>query len=137
MAKGATWQMPPVKNAAALRHLYLFKGPSLKVGDHAQKTHAMMEVKGDAPLTLRSEDGDTEILVLQGRPIGEPIVQYGPFVMNSRAEIEQAMKDYQRTRFGGWPWPKDDPVHEREEGRFARHADGKIERVEDTAAAEE
>ena len=34
----------------------------------------------------------------------------------------------QGTRFGGWPWPTDDPVHDRAEGRFARHADGHVER---------
>ena len=55
-------------------------------------------------------------------------MQYGPFVMNTRAEIQQAFADYQRTQFGGWPWPSDDPVHARDEGRFARHADGKVER---------
>jgi hypothetical protein len=48
--------------------------------------------------------------------------------MNSREEIVQAFADYQRTQFGGWPWQSDDPVHPREEGRFARHADGRIER---------
>jgi hypothetical protein len=42
------------------------------------------------------------------------------------------MTDYQRTRFGGWPWPSDAPVHAREEGRFAKHADGKVERVDRT-----
>jgi len=67
--------------------------------------------------------------VLQGKPIGEPVVQHGPFVMNTRQEIQQAFLDYQRTRFGGWPWPSDDPVHPRAEGRFARHADGRIERA--------
>ena len=57
-------------------------------------------------------------------------MQYGPFVMNTRAEIQQAFADYQRTRFGGWPWPSDDPVHARDEGRFARHADGRVERAQ-------
>ena len=40
---------------------------------------------------------------------------------------EQAFADYRRSGFGGWPWPTDDPVHPREAGRFARHADGRVE----------
>ena len=59
--------------------------------------------------------------MLQGRPIGEPVAQYGPFVMNDQAGIEQAFADYRATGFGGWPWPTDDPVHARDAGRFARH----------------
>ena len=65
-----------------------------------------------------------EMLVLQGRPIGEPVAQYGPFVMNDRAGIEQALADYRETGFGGWPWPVDDPVHERSAARFARDPSG-------------
>ena len=68
-----------------------------------------------------------EFLLLQGRPIGEPVVQYGPFVMNTRAEIQQAFTDYRRTQFGGWPCRENEPVHPREQGRFARHADGRVE----------
>ena len=68
--------------------------------------------------------------MLQGRPINEPVAQYGPFVMNNQAEIQQTMLDFQRTQFGGWPWPSHDHVHAAERGRFAKHADGKFEAKE-------
>jgi len=70
------------------------------------------------------------MLLLQGRPIGERIVQYGPFVMNSRVEIDQAIAEFRETQFGGWPWPSSDPVHPRQEGRFARYPDGHVERAD-------
>jgi hypothetical protein len=80
-------------------------------------------------MEIQLENGPTEtrILVLQGRPIGEPVMQYGPFVMNTKDEINQAFNDYNNTQFGGWPWPKYDQVHPREKGRFAKHADGREE----------
>ncbi|MDY0108223.1 MAG: pirin-like C-terminal cupin domain-containing protein, partial [Giesbergeria sp.] len=53
--------------------------------------------------------------------IGEPVAQYGPFVMNTQQEIMQAMQDYRRTQFGGWPWKEADPVHGSEARRFARY----------------
>jgi len=62
--------------------------------------------------------------VLQGRPIGEPVAQHGPFVMNTREENNKAFSDYQATRFGGWPWPEDAVVFPKDKGRFAL-VDGK------------
>jgi hypothetical protein len=61
-------------------------------------------------------------------PIGEPVARHGPFVMNTRQELQQAYDDYRATRFGGWPWDRDDPVHDREKGRFAIHLGGRLER---------
>jgi quercetin 2,3-dioxygenase len=128
MDPGATYELAAAASAETSRVLYFFRGTSLRVGEHLQRSRAALAVDPTQALELESGDTETEILVLQGRPIAEPVVQHGPFVMNTRAEIQQAMMDYQRTRFGGWPWPKDDPVHAREEGRFARHADGRVER---------
>lgn len=129
MQKGARWVLPPAADPRAQRTLYFFSGPSLRVGGRDLAGHAGAVLRSDVGAPLQAGDGDCEMLLLQGRPIGEPVVQYGPFVMNTRAQIQQAVADYQRTRFGGWPWPADDPVHGRDPARFARHADGRTERV--------
>ena len=68
----------------------------------------------------------TKILMLQGVPINEPVVKYGPFVMNTRSEIEQAFYDFNRTEFGGWEWGNSDPVHGKEPEKFAKLISGKI-----------
>ncbi len=123
----AHWLLPPAHGPDTVRTLYVFEGTSLRVGGHELGADTGAVVRCDTAIELESASG-TEVLVLQGRPIGEPVAQYGPFVMNAREEILQAIEDYQRTGFGGWVWPADGPVHERDEGRFARHADGRVER---------
>ncbi len=128
MDPGARWTLPKAATASANRVLYFFAGKTLKLADHTQREHAALVVAQDRDVVLEAGEDGCEILLLQGRPIGQPVVQHGPFVMNSRAEIQRAMTDYQKTRFGGWPWPKDDPVHARTEGRFAKHADGRVEK---------
>ena len=129
LAPKAVFTLPPTL-ASTVRTLYFFRGTSLLVDGEALSSHAAVQVKSDQQIVLENGLAETELLMLQGRPIGEPVAQHGPFVMNTRAEIQRAMSDYQQTRFGGWPWPSDAPVHAREEGRFAKHADGKVERVD-------
>jgi hypothetical protein len=112
-----------------VRTLYFFRGPSMRVGGRALSSHSAVVVRSDVATELEAGGGPCDVLLLQGKPIGQPVVQYGPFVMNTAAEIQRALRDYQRTGFGGWPWPNDDPVHARAEGRFAKHADGRVERA--------
>jgi redox-sensitive bicupin YhaK (pirin superfamily) len=127
LAPGAQWTLPAAAPGTN-RTLYFFRGATLRIDGQAIPPHHAAELRPEVEVLLENGPEESELLLLQGRPIGEPVEQHGPFVMNSRAEIQQAFADYQRTRFGGWPWPKDDPVHPRSEGRFARHADGRIER---------
>ncbi len=127
---GATWLLPAASHPEAIRTLYFFAGTSIKDDDRLLDAHCVAVVQSDIEVTLEAGATACELLMLQGRPIGEPVAQHGPFVMNSRTEVQQAFTDYQRTKFGGWPWPVDDPVHEPNAGRFARHIDGHIEKAE-------
>jgi len=123
---GARWQLPAAA-AGVQRTLYFFRGSQLQVAGTALAPLHAAELSERVPVLLEAGAEPCELLLLAGKPIGEPVVQYGPFVMNTRAQIQEAISDYQRTGFGGWPWPSDDPVHAQDAGRFARHADGKVE----------
>ncbi len=126
MAPGATATLPPA-SPQARRAVYLTTGETLTVGPQRFDQRVMVEVKADLPAPLRNEGQDwIEVLVLQGKPIGEPVVARGPFVMNSEQELHQAIRDYQRTEFGGWPWPSLAHTHGKS-GRFAQHPDGRVE----------
>ena len=127
MAPGARWTLPAGQSAKTKRQLYFFVGSHITLAGQAIAASSVAEVAGDLALEIVNGPQEAELLLLQGRPIGEPVAQYGPFVMNTQAEIQQAFADYRRTEFGGWPWGKSDPVHPRGRGRFAVHTDGKVE----------
>ena len=127
LAPGAVWTLPAARDQRTARTLYFFGGSALQLDERVLHERCAIEVVADRALRLAAPDDPVELLLLQGRPIGEPVAQYGPFVMNTRAELEQAFYDYRRTQFGGWPFPANDPVHPRQRGRFAQHADGRVE----------
>ncbi len=127
LERGASFMLPAAQGSGTARTLYFFSGTKVDVADLTLGHHAAIELVADQPVALHAPEERVELLLMQGRPIGEPVAQYGPFVMNTRAELEQAFNDYRRTQFGGWPYAADDPVHPRERGRFARHADGRVE----------
>jgi redox-sensitive bicupin YhaK (pirin superfamily) len=127
MAPGAQWTLPAASGHGTRRKLYFFKGASVSVGGERIVQHSAIELRADQAVELVNGDDTAEFLMLQARPLGEPVSQYGPFVMNTREEIEQAFADYRRTQFGGWPWPDTAPVHGPAHQRFAVHADGRRE----------
>ena len=127
MEPGARWTLPVAKNPKTRRQLYFFKGVTLSAAGETIGVRSVIEVRATDAVEIINGEETSELLMLQGRPIGEPVAQYGPFVMNTQEEIHQAFADYRRTEFGGWPWGQSDPVHPREKSRFAKHASGVLE----------
>jgi len=90
--------------------VYVLSGDA-RVGAEGRPVHtgqtAVLEA-GDR-LTVRADDvqegrhPNLEVLLLGGEPIGEPVAQYGPFVMNTREQLVQAVEDFQSGRFGQIP----------------------------------
>jgi len=122
----AKWTLPRAL-ASSNRALYFFNGSALRIAGEGVRPGSSVELFADRDVSLENGDREAELLMLQARPIGEPVAQYGPFVMNTQQEIQQAFADYRRTQFGRWPWHTNAPVHPREQGRFAKHADGRVE----------
>ena len=123
----ARWTLPKAQ-LGTQRSLYVVRGPGITLGNHRVESRRQVVLRPQYDAPIQAGAGPVELLLLQGRPIGEPVVQHGPFVMNTREEIVEAYRDYRRTQFGGWPWKGNDPVHGQEPGRFAKHADGRVHR---------
>ncbi|MCH2231031.1 MAG: pirin family protein [Crocinitomicaceae bacterium] len=127
MEAGATYKLSKT-SAISNRTAYFYEGNNLEIEGEIIPNYHAVEVEADMDLILKNTSNEKiKILILQGKPINEPVVQHGPFVMNTREEIQEAFNDYHETQFGGWPWPKYGQVHDRNLGRFAKHADGRYE----------
>lgn len=126
MEANAQWILPAAKSTVN-RVLYFYKGDTLSIDNKSVPVDHSIELLANEATALHAGNEPAYILMLQGQPINEPVVQYGPFVMNTEAEIQQAYSDYRRTQFGGWPWPNREQTHDRDKGRFALHADGREE----------
>ncbi|MCF7826399.1 MAG: pirin family protein [Candidatus Marinimicrobia bacterium] len=109
------------------RDLYFYEGGSVNIANQEIPGYHAVELAAPDAIHIKNGPEPSRILLLQGRPIGEPVARYGPFVMNSQAEIQKAFEDYRATQFGGWPWDRQDPVNLAEQGRFARYSDGSEE----------
>ena len=126
MESGAIWTLPKTGQDAQ-RTLFFYKGDSVTIEDQIIPSDHLIEAAAGVDLTIHNGSQDAYFLILEGDPINEPVAQHGPFVMNTHEEIRQAMRDYSKTQFGGWPWAEVEVVHDRGLGRFAHHGDGTME----------
>lgn len=121
----ATYVLPKA-NSKVSRTLYFYEGDTIQIEGQTIQTKHGIELDAVENCTIIVGSQTAHFLMLQGKPIDEPVVQHGPFVMNTQEEIRATMKDYGLTQFGGWPWPYPDHVHEKEKGRFAKYPDGTL-----------
>ncbi len=117
----------PKASADVNRSLFFYEGDQLSINEESFESYSGFFLDPSVETTLSSNDTPVSLFLLQGKPINEQVMQYGPFVMNTKEEIKQAFDDYHQTQFGGWPWSRYDQVHDRSKSRFALHADGREE----------
>ena len=117
----------PKASKTVNRTLYFYEGESIFIGEKKVNSGFGVELEATEETTFAVGSKKASFLVLQGKPISEPVAQQGPFVMNTQPELHKAFEEYRLTQFGGWPWPYPDNVHEKEKGRFAKYPDGSLE----------
>ncbi|MDY8137472.1 pirin family protein [Aquimarina sp. 2201CG5-10] len=127
MESGTQWELPASLVPSVNRTLYFYRGNSVVIDNQTILKNHMIRLDPKSPIVIQSGVEDTYFLLLQGKPINEPVVAKGPFVMNTEAEIEEAYAEFRKTQFGGWPWQKAELVHDRKKGRFALYENGEEE----------
>ena len=126
MEPNANWILPAT-HSNANRSIFYYQGKSMALAGTQVESGVAIEAMAGENIEFQNGDTESWLLILEGTPINEPVVQHGPFVMNTTEEIREAMREYGRTEFGGWPWPEREMVHPADKGRFALYADGKEE----------
>ena len=128
LAVDGTWTIPATASTTN-RQIFFYEGDSLTVDSATALTQeCCLRLDPTKSVELRNSGKEVvHLLLLQGRPIGKPVVQRGPFVAESQNELQSVIQRYQRTQFGGWPWDRNDPIQVLDKPRFALHPDGREE----------
>lgn len=128
MEANAEWTVPATVNNQVNSTIYFYNGSTIDAEGTKVNVKNLIAVAPGEGLTIKNGDEEASILILQGKPINEPIAMRGPFVMNTQEELNEGFAEYRRTQFGGWPWDETEQVFDRDSGRFAKYADGTTEK---------
>ncbi|NGZ90622.1 pirin family protein [Psychroflexus maritimus] len=126
MEEGAEFQFPE-SSLASHRNLYFFEGNKIEINGKEISNGHQIELDAQEKTKLVCTAEAAEFLFLEAKPINEPVVQRGPFVASSPEAMNEVIRHYQETEFGGWPFATYEQVHPVAARRFAQHSGGKIE----------
>jgi quercetin 2,3-dioxygenase len=127
LSPGARWTVPKAEGAHTVRDLVFFKGATITIEGQKIRDQSVIELQASLTVEVVNGEEPSELLLLQGRPIGAPVAARGPFVMNTEQQLAEGYAEYRRTQFGGWPWPEGGPTHGGDPARFAKRPDGGTE----------
>ena len=116
----------PSSENSVIKSIYLYEG-CLEINEQSIIEPHQIILDSSRTYTICSKQ-KSKILLLQSKPINEPVAKYGPFVMNEQNEINQKINEFRLTFFGGWPWSKNDNVHSSGFNRFAKYPNGKTQK---------
>lgn len=126
MDANAEWSLPSsLKNTNKM--LFFYQGDQIEADGFTIEAGHSLVLDPAQSLPIKNGNQKAEFLLLEGMPINESVVQQGPFVANSRTEMNEVIQEYQKTQFGGWPHDVYEKVHDKSKGRFAQHANGELE----------
>nr|WP_288931353.1 pirin family protein [uncultured Allomuricauda sp.] len=123
---GSEYVLPKASSSEVNRVLYFYEGDEIHIEDKKINPNFGIVLNPTEEVSIKTGLETAHFMLLQGKPIGEPVAKYGPFVMNTQTEIQKVMEEYRLTQFGGWPWPYPDHVHDKDKGRFALYPDGTL-----------
>lgn len=116
----------PKAKLGTQRTIYFYDGNTINLAGESIEPNHGVNVDATKEIKIEAIGVDAHLLMLQGKPIEEPVAKYGPFVMNTDEELQNAMNEFRTTQFGGWPWRYPDHTHEVNRGRFAQYPDGTV-----------
>jgi redox-sensitive bicupin YhaK (pirin superfamily) len=120
---GSQLTLPPAALPGNQRTLFAYDAAGLHVAGQHVGHHKRVRVVAQQPLLLANQGAQVvRLMVMQGVPLEEPVIRSTVYVTNTLEELQQAKRDFQRTQFGGWPWPTRQPMHGAGFRRFAQYA---------------
>jgi len=123
MAPGARFVLDPT-SAEAKRNLYYVSGGGLTICDREFEQGARATMVPTEEVVVVNGDSDSVLWVLEGKPIGEKVVAFGPVFLDNLDDVRAALDEIRKDLYSEWPWDVIDKAQPLGTGRFIEYPDG-------------